>query len=58
MEYDSGVNGIMNFYSIQFITFLVIALFCYYKFFKKQQWICLLAVSAVFYAYTGSNFIR
>lgn len=48
----------MNFYSIQFVTFLVIALLCYYKFFKKQQWICLLVVSAVFYYFTGiENFI-
>ena len=43
----------MNFYSIQFVTFLVIALLCYYKFLQKQQWICLLVVSAVFYYFTG-----
>lgn len=48
----------MNFYSIQFVTFLVIALLCYYKFFRKQQWICLLVGSAVFYYFTGvENFI-
>ena len=43
----------VNFYSVQFITFLLIALVCYYTFLKKQQWICLLAASAVFYYWTG-----
>lgn len=48
----------MNFYSMQFVTFLVIALICYYIFSRKQQWICLLVVSAVFYCFTGiENFI-
>lgn len=58
MEHDSGVDGIMNFYSIQFVTFLAAALLCYYKLFPKQQWICLLTASAVFYYFTGiENFI-
>lgn len=48
----------MNFYSIQFVTFLIIALLCYYQFFRRQQWICLLVVSGVFYYFTGvENFI-
>lgn len=48
----------MNFYSIQFVTFLIIALVCYYKLFKKQQWICLLIFSVVFYYFTGvENFV-
>lgn len=42
----------MNFYSIQFVVFLLTALLCYYTFFKKKQWICLLAASAVFYYWT------
>ncbi len=47
----------INFYSIQFVTFLVIALACYYTISKKKQWICLLVASAVFYYYTGvTNF--
>ena len=48
----------MNFYSMQFVTFLVIALICYYKIFRNRQWMCLLVVSAVFYCFTGvENFI-
>lgn len=48
----------MNFYSIQFITFLVIAVICYYTIFKKKQWMCLLAASMVFYYWTGiENFL-
>lgn len=43
----------MNFYSIQFITFLMIALLCYYKLFRRQQWICLLISSIIFYCFTG-----
>ena len=43
----------MNFYSIQFVTFLVVALLCYYIVFPKRQWICLLLGSAVFYFFTG-----
>jgi len=47
-----------NFYSIQFLLFLIIALLCYYTVFAKKQWICLLIVSAVFYAWTGvGNFV-
>lgn len=42
-----------NFYSIQFLIFLVVALVCYYTVFKKKQWVCLLIVSAVFYYWTG-----
>ena len=48
----------MNFYSIQFFTFLVIALICYYKLFRRKQWICLLGISAAFYWFTGiENFL-
>lgn len=48
----------MNFYSIQFLTFLAIALLCYYTVLRKQQWICLLASSMIFYCFTGvENFI-
>lgn len=48
----------MNFYSIHFLTFLFIALLCYYKILKKQQWKCLLAISAVFYYFAGlDNFL-
>ena len=48
----------MNFYSIQFITFLLIALLCYYTILRKKQWICLLAASAVFYYWSGiGNFV-
>ena len=48
----------MNFYSIQFLTFLAIALLCYYTVLRKQQWICLLIASMVFYCFTGvQNFI-
>lgn len=48
----------INFYSIQFVTFLAIALVSYYTVFRKKQWVCLLAASAVFYYYTGiENFI-
>ena len=58
MEYDSGVDGLMNFYSIQFVTFLAIVLLCYYTVFRKQQWVCLLAASMVFYCFTGvENFL-
>lgn len=47
-----------NFYSIQFLIFLVVALVCYYSVFKKKQWICLLIVSGVFYYWTGiENFV-
>jgi len=47
-----------NFYSLQFLLFLVIALIGYYTIFKKKQWICLLAASVVFYYWTGvENFI-
>lgn len=42
-----------NFYSIQFLLFLLISLLCYYTVFRKKQWVCLLAASAVFYAFTG-----
>ena len=46
------------FFSIQFVTFLAIALLCYYKIFRKQQWMCLLAASAVFYFFAGvENFL-
>ena len=48
----------MNFYSIQFITFLLIALLCYYTVFRKKQWVCLLVASAVFYYWSGlGNFV-
>jgi len=48
----------MNFYSIQFLTFLAIALVCYYTLLRKWQWICLLIASMVFYCFTGvENFI-
>lgn len=48
----------MNFYSIQFLTFLAIALLCYYTVFRKQQWFCLLVAGMVFYCFTGvENFI-
>jgi len=48
----------MNFYSIQFVTFLVIACVCYYTVFRKKQWICLLVASFVFYYWTGvENFL-
>lgn len=48
----------VNLYSIRFITFLVIALVCYYTVLRKKQWICLLIASAVFYYYTGiQNFV-
>lgn len=48
----------MNFYSIQFITFLLIALLCYYTILRKKQWICLLVASAVFYYWSGlGNFV-
>ncbi len=43
----------INFYSIQFVTFLVTALLCYYTVFRKKQWVCLLIASAVFYYYSG-----
>lgn len=47
-----------NFYSIQFLLFIIISLVCYYTVFKKKQWVCLLLVSAVFYAFTGvENFV-
>ena len=48
----------INFYSIQFVTFLVIAVLCYYTVFRKKQWACLLAASVVFYYFTGiENFV-
>lgn len=47
-----------NFYSMQFLLFMVVALICYYTIFKKKQWVCLLVASAVFYYWTGiENFI-
>ena len=47
-----------NFYSIQFVLFLMISLVCYYTVFKKKQWICLLIASAVFYYWSGlENFV-
>lgn len=47
-----------NFYSIQFIIFLSVALLCYYTILKKKQWVCMLIFSAVFYYYSGvENFI-
>lgn len=42
-----------NFYSMQFLIFLVVSLIGYYTVFRKKQWICLLIVSAVFYCWTG-----
>ena len=42
-----------NFYSIQFLIFLLSTLLCYYTVMKKKQWLCLLLASAVFYAWTG-----
>ena len=48
----------MNFYSIQFFLFISITVWCYYTILKKQQWICLLAASVVFYYWAGwENFI-
>lgn len=47
-----------NFYSIQFLVFLLSSLLCYYTVFRKKQWVCLLIASAVFYAFTGmENFV-
>jgi len=45
----------MEIYSLQFLLLLVVALFIYYTVGKKQQWICLLVVSALFYLWTGSG---
>ena len=42
-----------NFYSLQFLLFLVASLVCYYSVFRKKQWVCLLVASAVFYYWTG-----
>lgn len=48
----------MNFYSMQFVIFLVITYICYYTVFRKKQWICLLVASMVFYYWTGiENFV-
>ena len=47
-----------NFYSIQFLLFLLLFLSAYYTVFRKKQWVCLLLASIVFYCYTGiENFI-
>ncbi|MBQ8279953.1 MAG: MBOAT family protein [Roseburia sp.] len=47
-----------NFYSIQFLLFLIAALLGYYTVFRKKQWLCLLLASIVFYAWTGiENFV-
>lgn len=47
-----------NFYSAQFVTFLGIALLCYYTIFRKKQWIVLLIASGIFYYWTGiENFV-
>ena len=43
----------INFYSIQFVIFLVIMLLCYYTVLRERQWLCLLIGSVVFYYYTG-----
>ena len=47
-----------NFYSVQFVLFLIIALVCYYVVFRRKQWVCLLLASGLFYYWTGvGNFI-
>lgn len=44
----------MNFRTWSFGFFLIISLFCYYKLPKKNQWICVLVSSVVFYAFSGA----
>ena len=47
-----------NFYSMQFLLFIGIALICYYTIFRSKQWMCLLIVNAIFYCWAGpKNFV-
>lgn len=43
----------INLYSVQFVLFLAATLVCYYNINKKNQWICLLLASIVFYSFSG-----
>ena len=48
----------MEFYSLQFLIFLIISLIFYYCLPKKFSWIVLLTVSLIFYSFFGiKNFL-
>ncbi len=47
-----------NLRSYTFVIFLAVTLLCYYRVPGRRQWLCLLAASAVFYAFSGAvNFV-
>ena len=44
----------MNLFSLEFVILLSILLLLYYLLPRKTQWLCLLAASIVFYAFSGA----
>ena len=43
----------MNLFSLEFVTLLIVLLLAFYLLPKRFQWICLLAASILFYAFSG-----